>query len=385
MLTSPVVWGWFLAACSAPAERAEHVASPVPKTAASSKPSLLASAEIVPTPGASGSSTTAAPPIDVAREIAERTVGGTPKAHRFLYSWTTQKQLEELENGSALLSREMSTTRGPSAFDDFLSAEAARGSDVGKLLFSEGFKKKRFAWPSPFATITGEADGSYGDVLLEIELRDQAWILDYGSGSVLGVDGSKGTLADASKHPERIAAVFYLGDGYREFVIVNESMIRRWSAGAAPAVIRALRKDTEFLLAVADAIDDDKTKMPAMPSATEQLLHQTLAFARKLGVDELRSRAKLIDTLRSMARIAVEKEPNVPFVLGRQRLPLPPICKKVQSVSYNSHDVGSFAAPSRKPVASVLCEPAAPKVVCLANQGKKPADVVCTPLPVFSQ
>ncbi len=384
MLTSPIVWGWFLAACSAPAERAEH-ASPVPKTATSSKVTPLASAEVVPTPSASGSSTAATPQVDVAKEIAERTVGGTPKAHRFLYSWTTQKQLEELQNGSAFLSRDTSATRGPSAFDDFLSAEAARGSDVGKLLFSEGFKKKRFAWPSPFATITGEADGSYGDVLLEIELRDEAWILDYASGAVLGVDGSKGTVADAAKHPERIAAVFYLGDGYREFVVVNESMIRRWSAGAAPAVIRALRKDTEFLLAVADAIDDDKTKLPAMPSETEQLLHQTLAFARKLGVDELRSRAKLIDTIRSMARIAVEKEPSAPFVLGRQRLPLPPICKKVQSVSYKSQYIGSFAAPSRKPVASVLCEPAAPKVVCVTNQGQRPSDLVCTPLPVFSQ
>ena len=387
MFTSPIVWGSFLAACSSPAEHTVHVASPSPKTRApSASGSPAETATPAPDPSASVSSPAAAPKVDVASELAERTVGGKPKAHRVLYSWTTQKQLEELQAGSPLLSRESSQTRGHAAFDDFLSSEAARGSDVGKLLFSEGFKKKRFAWPSPFATVTGEGDGSYGNVLLEIELRSEAWILDYGSGTVLGVDGSKGTLTDLHNHPDRLAAVLYLGEGYREIVIVNEKMVARWSAGAAPEVIQALRKDTEFLLATADAIDDDLAKTPGIPSPTAQLLHQTLAFTRKLSSEELRSRAKLLDTYRSIARIAVTKEPKAQFVLGKQRPPLIPICKVIRhDTHFQSQYVGSFASPKKSPIYLPVCGPASPTVVCQGNQGLLPTAAVCTPLPVFGE
>lgn len=374
LVSSPLVWSLGLAASCAPPP--PHVEPPpsIPKA-----PTAVPSVSAAPPPVEAG--------IDVAREIAERTVGGGRVAHKILYSWTTRAQLDELAAGSKLLTREISKTRGPAAFDDLVATEAALGVDVAELLFKEGYAKKRFAWPSPFATITGEDDGSYGEVLLRIELRDEAQILDYTSRQVFGVDGSHGALSDAIADPGRIAAVLFEGDGYREMVLVNESMIARWSAGAAPDVLHALAHEADFLLATADAIEAERQETPGLPSKTALALEGTLATNRKLTPTDLRSRARLLDGYRELARTAASGAPTTSFTLGTSRPPFPPACKHVRDESrVERRLVGSFATPrGSQRFFTPVCTPATPEVRCVPRGSLVEKESRCEPVPAFGQ
>ena len=162
---------------------------------------------------------------------------------RVLYTWTTGAQLEELAVSEVLLSRAESATYGPSGFDRAL-AERPPGDALAGLLRDEAYAKKRFAWPAPWATVSGLAGTPYGDRLVRIELGDEAIVLRHvlSTGAWDGFD-AKGAHVDEATllaHPERIAAAYFVSDvsgparpAYREYVLLNESQIASWSYGDA--------------------------------------------------------------------------------------------------------------------------------------------------------
>lgn len=203
-------------------------------------------------------------PVDAARgearcdteallaRLRAQSVDRTRFARQTLYTWTTAEQFEELRHGAPLLTRETSPTHGVSLYEVALDARASRGDRVAEALRTPPFRKARFAWANPWATLLGWEGETYGDRLLRITLRDEAWIVRItqdGSPTVaVDLQGRPVELAEVLAHPERIGAVHYVHDTsgargtflspqqlehgtYREYVLPNEAMIAQWELG----------------------------------------------------------------------------------------------------------------------------------------------------------
>ena len=180
-----------------------------------------------------------------------QSVWNVAPAKRVLYSWTTAEQAEELRQGSVLLTRTETPGLGRgyafTSIDEL--AEAGTGPENRLLaeLSSDLFVKVRYAWPNAWATRMGWPGEDYGDQLLRIVLKPEAWIVvvsDKVGIAVIDLENNLVPIADAVAHPERIGAVyFYKQDvtgsgsffscsgGYREFIIGNEAMVEEWSLG----------------------------------------------------------------------------------------------------------------------------------------------------------
>jgi hypothetical protein len=192
--------------------------------------------------------------------FAARALRSAAPARRELFTWTTAEQVQELRAGSVLLTRTEREGLGPGYAMEVLAELAARGetSDpleadsraLARLLSGPAFSKARYAWSEPWATRVGWPGESYGDKLVRLVLRPDAWLARYSSGNVDVVDMNNAPVAatEVLAHPERLAGVYFVrdggaggprcggsfrggDDGYREFIIGNESMIEEWSLG----------------------------------------------------------------------------------------------------------------------------------------------------------
>jgi hypothetical protein len=172
-------------------------------------------------------------------------------ARRTLYSWTTAEQAAELRADATLLTRTETPGLGRGYAFTAIDALAARGSapenQLLQKLSSDLFVKVRYAWPNAWATRMGWPGEDYGDQLLRIVLKPEAWIVIVNDGvgiAVVDMNNQLVSIADALSHSERIGAVyFYKRDvtgqgsfytcsgGYREFIVGNEAMIEEWSLG----------------------------------------------------------------------------------------------------------------------------------------------------------
>lgn len=188
----------------------------------------------------------------VARAFAPYVVTLPKIARRTLYTWTKADQIAALETNPTLLTRSDSPEFGTSYFEQILDERAKNNNKLVKLLRSEAFAKQRYAWVAPFATHNGIGNESYGDELIRIELKPEAWfvVVKVSSPDISVVDMNNNLVppSEALAHPERIAAAYFVQDkpatgyrasmagpneriGYREYVVVNESMIASYSIG----------------------------------------------------------------------------------------------------------------------------------------------------------
>lgn len=198
--------------------------------------------------------------------FCEQIVWNVAPAHRVLYSWTTAEQAAELRQDHVLLTRTETPGLGRGYAFTSIDELAARGSAPENQLLTklsqELFTKARYAWPNAWATRMGWPGEDYGDQLLRIVLKPDAWLVvvsDRVGIAVIDLDNNLVPIADAVAHSERIGAVyFYKRDisgngsfqecsgGYREFIIGNEAMVEEWSLGTAE--IRAqIEADVELL------------------------------------------------------------------------------------------------------------------------------------------
>ncbi len=174
-----------------------------------------------------------------------------------LYSWTTAEQVAGLHRDKVLLTRTRSPTKGLAQFDRTLRALQ---DPVSRLLMRDGWNRRRFAWSSPWPTIAGWPHESYGDQLIEIRLRPDAWIGVLVSDACSPGARARWRFVDAKDRPvpesevlakpERLAAVYHQSTAdprgalaqcggtfasptvpFREYVIVREEMVARWAMG----------------------------------------------------------------------------------------------------------------------------------------------------------
>jgi hypothetical protein len=207
--------------------------------------------------------------------FAARAVWNDAPARRELYTWTTAEQIQELRAGSVLMTRTEREGLGPGYAMEVLAELAARGetSDpvdadsraLAGLLSGAAFSKARYAWSEPWATRMGWPGETYGDQLVRLVLRPDAWLARYREGTVDVVDMNNAPVpaADVLAHPERLAGVYFVragaaggphcggtfrsgDDGYREFIIGNETMIEEWSLGT-PEIRARIESDIELV------------------------------------------------------------------------------------------------------------------------------------------
>lgn len=184
--------------------------------------------------------------LTLEQRLDKRAVTDERYARRELYSWTTPDQLTLLRQTNTLLVATAKTHGAPSPYSRLLTRLSQTPGQTGELakLFAEhpGLSKRRYAWPSPFATAIPLGERSYGHALLRIVLKDESYVakldpLEKDAFSFVDLRGSAVSLGDALQHPERIAAVFHIrrkpdgGPRFREYIVCNESMIARWSVG----------------------------------------------------------------------------------------------------------------------------------------------------------
>lgn len=176
-------------------------------------------------------------------------------ARREFFSWTTDEQAAELRRDQVLFSRSERPGLGPGYAFNVLAQIAqndpeSERSRLASLLGGELFAKARYAWIEPWATRMGWPDEDYGNNLVRIVLKPEAWVVLVARGGVTVVDQQNQpvSLADALANPTRLGAIFYQkdafaggpscqgsfisgGNGYREFILGNLAMVEEWSIG----------------------------------------------------------------------------------------------------------------------------------------------------------
>jgi hypothetical protein len=221
-------------------------ATPIPSAPVQQAPTTIATTNrAVSAPHEALPSLTA---ISLEERLDKRSVTDRRFARRDLYSWTTPDQASALRKTKTLLVATAKTRGAPSPYSRLLSRLSdGQGptADVAKLFVEHpGLTKRRYAWPSPFATAVPLGERSYGHVLVHIVLKDDAFLakldpLEPEPFSFIDMNNQPVALADALQHPEKIAAVFHVrlkpegGPKFREYIVCNESMIARWSLGTA--------------------------------------------------------------------------------------------------------------------------------------------------------
>lgn len=195
---------------------------------------------------------------------------------RVFYSWTTDEQVAELRAGGELFSRSERPGMGRgllfTELSEFGQAGATLANELALVLASRTFAKARFAWPNPWATIMGFPGEDYGNQLLRIELKQDAWIAFFADGKLRVFDQQNNEipLQTASDSPERIGAIYYEsreqagscylgtfahgGVGFREFALGNLDMVENWSL-ATPEIAERLTRDIAELEELAKVLN----------------------------------------------------------------------------------------------------------------------------------
>ena len=231
--------------------------------------------------GSDHASAPATSPAPAHTTLASQALRNDHFARRTLYTWTTAGQIEDLRRGGPLLVAEVSEIHGSSTLEATLSDLAERADPMARLLYTTTFAKMRFGWHAPWATRLGWPDEQYGDELIRVTLKPDAFIVGLtrtsGQFSAHDLADRDVPLADVIAHPERIAAIFFVNDfgstNYREFALCNESMIESWEYGT-DAIRQELADEANELDALAA-----RTGAQTLASAPHAWDHATSGIA----------------------------------------------------------------------------------------------------------
>jgi|GEM_PF-1525130 hypothetical protein len=215
------------------------------------------------------------------------------------YTWTTKEQIEELRKQPTLLTRNQSKKGELSLFDLALQDTAFSKYPIAKVLSQDKFKNKRFGWTSAWATVMGWQKEKYGDQLLKIILKDDAIIGSFNQNDKLhpfsfyDMLGDSLTLDFVIKNQDKIAVIYHLNHkktkrtepiykrygtqtkvkkykledvyaAYREYVIMNENMIKSWSYGTQE-IISKLNTEINLLKSIDTLVKTEKYDEKTIP------------------------------------------------------------------------------------------------------------------------
>jgi len=182
--------------------------------------------------------------VDSGPSLAERlrkhAVTDADFARRVFYTWTTQKQIEALRASRKLLVATAYQGFGPSRFvldlEDLVKKRAPGFETAHTVLTHEKLARRRYAWPSPFATRRGLALRGYGDALIRVVLKPGAHIARFDPTTQWLIVDTEGKSVDVFD-PNKLGAVFHVRYAktatapFREYVLCNEELVESWSVG----------------------------------------------------------------------------------------------------------------------------------------------------------
>jgi hypothetical protein len=179
--------------------------------------------------------------------LREQTISAAEfHAPRVLYTWTRAEQIAELREEPVLLSRSEAASGERSAFDLALEGDA---HPLARHLRQPAHRARRFAWANPWATRMGWPGADYGDRLIRVELRADAWIARFEPvgeprWEVRDAAGAIVRDEDVRRQPWRVAAVYHeRHDGpagaFREYVLVSQRALSRFLVGHDAERLRA--------------------------------------------------------------------------------------------------------------------------------------------------
>jgi hypothetical protein len=219
-----------------------------------------------------------------------------------LYTWTTTTQIASLRANHRLLVATASSGTFVSPFNrslPVLGATSHAGSAIARLLATHpALIRRRYAWPSAFATVLGLGPFAYGSALIRIELRPDAWIGRFDPTAdepfqFIGADGAEIAQDRVLATPGRIGAIFHVRTEpgvpvpFREYVVTNPGMVASWSV-ATDEIRIELERERVLLRTLGErmaAVRDDATtpahtawaRRPEVAD-TQTLWRATLAF-----------------------------------------------------------------------------------------------------------
>lgn len=211
-----------------------------------------------------------------ARYLASSGVTRGDYLRREFFTWTTTAQLNQLKSGRRLLIKDRADDGSRAFFDRRLelmrSSTDFAASSVARRLLEKDLGLRRFAWVNPWGTSRGwgESD-TYGHVLVKARLKPGAIVAKL-DGNGWEFRDERGTLALgtalSAEQARNIAVVFHNwdpkqpGDGmrelegrpaFREFVLVNESMIETWEVDT-PELRERIERDRKLLKTIAPQV-----------------------------------------------------------------------------------------------------------------------------------
>jgi hypothetical protein len=245
-------------------------------------------------------------------------VGDDDYYRAVLYTWTTPASVADLRASGQLLVATATSGAFTSPFNRALDQRARHGDPIAQLLVDDPrLIHRRYAWPAPFATVMGLGPRRYGDALICIELRPEAWIARFEPASarpfsVVDAHGDPVSQAQVLASPGRLAAVFHVRTDravavrFREYVVVNPEMVARWSVGT-PAIRAALDDEIALIHELAPRFATLSRLEMRAPAArawrsgrTKTLLgawHAALAFDNERYRADPRALADILDAL----------------------------------------------------------------------------------------
>lgn len=230
------------------AQQASSLPPPRPQPARSAE-----AGEVVPTPVSPA-------PLNLGEQLRQGVVTDRAFAVRELYTWTTAEQVEALARSRVALVADAYSGQRMSLFNRSvieLADSHAPGHDIAQQLHErENLRKRRYAWPRPFATVLGLGPRGYGDRLVAIRLADDAMLARFEPAasnqpfSFVDMQGNAVPIEVAKRQLDRLAAVFHVRYdaqiAFREYVVCNESMIEQWSV-ATPAIRAQVDREIALL------------------------------------------------------------------------------------------------------------------------------------------
>jgi hypothetical protein len=162
-------------------------------------------------------------------------------AHRVLYTWTSDVGLARMKSEKRLLLPTEREGFFVEEIDTLAAAGTSASADVARLLAQHSsFAAKRYAWTRPSATRVPLGDRSYGDHLVAVTLKSHAIVGRFDARDPVpfafqDLDGQEIPIGKVLADPSRLAAVYHVstdpvtGHDFREYVLVNESMIAEFS------------------------------------------------------------------------------------------------------------------------------------------------------------
>jgi len=291
----------------------------------------------------------ARPHADVLRVLAADVVDDRRFARSVFYTWTTTDQIDDLRASRQLLVRDESPVSGASYLDQILHGLAQHGDPLATTLYTTSFAKMRFAWVTPWPTRAGWPKESYGDQLIRVTLKPEAWIVSVSTATgrfeVHDLADQVVPIDAARNQPSRIAAIYFVSDAtqppapnvlppttsFREYALCNEAMIATWEVGTT----RVAREVGEAAATVDAVVRYVETEHPIVVDKVASAwsnarvtddpiaaYHAALALDSPLYVLEAAPLRALAAMLRATPRPpAIEGQSTIAFQPGTARKP----------------------------------------------------------------